>query len=192
MEALITCLTAAKSSVDIMSNFELAEYANFPFFLWKQFRHAILTLARLACMEDPAWDVKLVRRTVDLPSLLEQITENLRILETSTGCKKNGPENVFSKSLAWVKAMRTWLESVYDQPWPSDQPATMVTSDGDPSLSEQAVCDMAQQLQAPGIEAFTSLDEDLFGGDFLGWWPHVLSEGGFVCSDQDRLEHEKL
>ncbi|KAB8224401.1 hypothetical protein BDV33DRAFT_5400 [Aspergillus novoparasiticus] len=193
MEALITCLTAAKSAVEIMSNFELADYGNLPFFLWKQFRHAILTLARLGCMEDPAWDVKLVRRTVNLPSLLEQITENLRILEISTtGRETNGPENVFSKPLAWVNAMRTWLESAYDQPLPPDEPATMMTSDGEALLSEQAACGMAQQLPAPDIEAFTSLDEDLFGGDFLGWWPHVLSDGGFVCSDQDRLDQERL
>lgn len=169
MEALITCLTAAKSAVDIMSNFELAEYGNFPFFLWKQFRHAIITLARLGCMEDPAWDVKLVRRSVNLPSLLEQITENLHILETLTGWETNGPESVFSKPLAWVNAMRTWLESAYDQPLPSDQPTTMMTSDGEASLSEQAVCGMDQQLPALDIEAFISLDEDLFGRDFLGW-----------------------
>lgn len=178
MDALITCLNAAKTSVDLMFKFNPETYASFPFFLWKQFRHAILTLIRLASLDDPAWDANIVRRTVDLSSLLDHTANNLRILEGATGFNAGGQESVFTKSLAWVNAMKSWLSSVYNaspggQVSPG-QSGSIVSPAGEALLSEQGNCDIAEQQPLSGMDIFTILDEDLFGEGSLGSWPQGL------------------
>ncbi|KAF9889561.1 hypothetical protein FE257_007271 [Aspergillus nanangensis] len=193
MEALFTCLTAAKASVEILFEYVPTSYASFPFFLWKQFRTAILTLIRLVYLEDPAWDVNLVRRTVDLPSILERIAENLSNLQNTSDCRSNEQEDVFSKSLGWVNVTRSWLLSAYErspegQAVPSHQSESIMTLVGEELLPEQAVRDLTQQIQASGMDIFSSLDQDLFGGDFFDWWPPLYSENALLHSNVQTLE----
>ncbi|KAL7653215.1 hypothetical protein ACMYSQ_007938 [Aspergillus niger] len=182
MEALLTCLNAAKRAVDIMFNFKPTDYIYFPFFLWRQFRTVILTLIRLASLEDPAWDVNMVRRTVDITSILDRTAENLSNVQP-TSDEGDDHENVVAKSLAWVNRMRTCLLAVYGQSTDAQTP----TSGGNGSmgipgvktlLSGQAAWDVSLLNGGLGMDIFSSFEEDIFGEDISGWWPQLYSENG--------------
>ncbi|PYH70459.1 uncharacterized protein BO88DRAFT_424682 [Aspergillus vadensis CBS 113365] len=170
--------TNTKRAVDIMFNFKPTEYTYFPFFLWRQFRTVILTLIRLASFEDPAWDVKMVRQTVDIASILDKTAENLSNVPTNVDDGIADPENVVSKSLAWVNRMRSALLAVYGQSTDA-QAATseMQSSMGIPGVEPLLPRQQSQEV-ASTIDIFSSLDHELFGDDVFGWWPPLYSENG--------------
>ncbi|GLB03983.1 hypothetical protein AtubIFM57258_009699 [Aspergillus tubingensis] len=178
LEALINCLNAAKRAVDIMFNFEPTEYTYFPFFLWRQFRTVILTLIRLASFEDPAWDVNMVRRTVDITSILDKTAQNLSNVQTNVDDGITNHENVVSKSLAWVKRMRSCLLAIYGQSTDAQAPTSEIQSSmGIPGV-ETLLPRQPSQEEASTIDIFSSLDNELFGDDVFGWWPPLYSENG--------------
>lgn len=176
MEALLVCLNAAKGAVDIMFNFNPIDYIYFPFFLWRQFRTVILTLIRLASLEDPAWDVNLVRRTVDITSILDQTARNLSNVQTSGDGGVDDLENVVAKSLAWVNRMRSCLLAVYQSTDGEASPglSSLMAAVETPGQMDQGVSELTG---ASGMDIFLSLDNDFFGEDTFGW-PQLYSEGG--------------
>ncbi|GFN14841.1 fungal specific transcription factor domain-containing protein [Aspergillus tubingensis] len=178
MEVLLNCLNAAKRAVDIMFNFKPTEYTYFPFFLWRQFRTVILTLIRLASFEDPAWDVNMVRRTVDITSILDKTAENLSNVQTNVDDDITDHENVVSKSLAWVNKMRSCLLAVYGQSTDAQAPTSEIQSSmGIPGV-ETLLPRQPSQEEASTIDIFSSLDNELFGDDVFEWWPPLYSGNG--------------
>ncbi|GKZ33518.1 hypothetical protein AbraIFM66950_003420 [Aspergillus brasiliensis] len=176
MEALLASLNAAKGAVDIMFNFNPTDYLYFPFFLWRQFRTVILTLIRLASLEDPAWDVNLVRRTVDITSILDQTAQNLSNVQMSGDGGVDELENVVAKSLAWVNRMRSCLLAVYQSTDREASPglSSLMAAVETPGQVDQGVSEFTG---ASGMDIFLSLDNDFFGEDTFGW-PQLYSEGG--------------
>lgn len=192
MDSLFTCLGAVKSWIDTVLQFEAADYVGLPLFLWKQFRAIILILIRMASLEDAAWDVNLVRRTVDPPAVFDQIASNLKHLENMAGWKSHAQENVFSKSIKQINVLKSWFLSVYkndagavtdtrtsSSSIPPD-PLPTTTVDGVQQQHQQqaaaAEAAVAQQTQFPGMDLSLPSDEDLWNGDVFGWWPHLFSE----------------
>ncbi|PWY68367.1 hypothetical protein BO83DRAFT_400818 [Aspergillus eucalypticola CBS 122712] len=170
--------TNTKRAVDIMFNFNPTEYTYFPFFLWRQFRTVILTLIRLASFEDPAWDVNMVRRTVDITSILDKTAENLSNVQTNVDDGITDHENVVSKSLAWVKRMRSCLLAIYGQS--TDAQASISefqSSMGIPGV-ETLLPRQSSQEEASPLDIFSSLDNDLFGDDIFEWWSPLYSGNG--------------
>ncbi|GKZ87807.1 hypothetical protein AnigIFM59636_005723 [Aspergillus niger] len=142
----------------------------------------ILTLIRLASLEDPAWDVNMVRRTVDITSILDRTAENLSNVQP-TSDEGDDHENVVAKSLAWVKRMRSCLLAVYGQSTDAQTPTSEVNgSMGIPGvktlLSGQAAWDVSLLNGGSGMDIFSSFEEDIFGEDISGWWPQLYSENG--------------
>ncbi|RAK84050.1 hypothetical protein BO79DRAFT_240716 [Aspergillus costaricaensis CBS 115574] len=170
--------TNTKRAMDIMFNFKPTEYTYFPFFLWRQFRTVILTLIRLASFEDPAWDVNMIRRTVDIASILDRTAQNLSNVQTNVDDGITDHENVVSKSLAWVKRMRSCLLAVYGQSTDAQAPTSEIQSSmGIPGV-ETLLPRQPSQEEASTIDIFSSLDNELFGDDVFEWWPPLYSGNG--------------
>lgn len=185
MSSLFTCLSAIKSWLDIVLKFEAADYIGFPFFFWKQFRTIMLILIRMASLGDPAWDVDLVRRTVDLPAVLDQMASNLEHLQNIARLKLHTQENVFSKPFKLVNVLKSWSLSVYNEagpvtetgtsPIPPDNLATLTECGLHEDQQTAGEAAVNQQMQPPDMDAFPSLDQDLWNEDVFSWWPPLYS-----------------
>ncbi|RAH49980.1 Zn(II)2Cys6 transcription factor domain-containing protein [Aspergillus brunneoviolaceus CBS 621.78] len=151
---LFQCVEAIKSWICTILQFDAAEYVGFPFPVWKQFRTVVLVTLRLGALEDPAWDTGLVRRSVDLPGVLDEIARKLERGRSQTG------ESVFATFIKMVHMLKAWTLSVYaespSEPAGSGSPSGIL-SEGEPSAVEdqpwgEFVC-----------------DDEFWNVEFLGW-----------------------
>ena len=173
MNSLLACLNAVKSWLDTILEFEGKDYAGFPFFFWKQFRSIILTLIRLTSLKDPTWDADIVRRTVNLPTALDQIGNKLEDLQNKAGGRADSQENAFSKTVSLVNGLKNWSRSVYNIPGADTytQPSSSTLGDCLPNTSvdnvQQGGLDASAVLD---MDAFLPFDQDFWGGDMFGLW----------------------
>ncbi|OJJ36146.1 hypothetical protein ASPWEDRAFT_134843 [Aspergillus wentii DTO 134E9] len=171
MDSLLMCLAAVKSWLDTIIKFDGTDYIGFNFPLWKQFRTIVLVLIRMAVLEDPAWDVNLVRRTVNLPAVLDHIVSNLGNLVEL----EHGEENVYSKSVKLLNGLKSWSLLVYNQV--ETQTCSIlpehVSNESFDDIQPQGV---EQQMQSQNMDGFPSFGQDFWDADLFGWWPDLHSE----------------
>ncbi|PYH85363.1 hypothetical protein BO82DRAFT_275395 [Aspergillus uvarum CBS 121591] len=154
LDHLFRCLEAIKSWIRTILKFDAAEYIGFPFPLWKQFRTVVLVTLRLGALDDPAWDTGLVRRSVDLPSVLDEIARKLERGRSQT------EEPVFATFIKMVHMLKSWTLSVYtDGP---SKPADSGCTSGSLSEGEQAA------VEDPPWGDLVC-DDEFWNVDFLGW-----------------------
>ncbi|OJK03485.1 hypothetical protein ASPACDRAFT_111277 [Aspergillus aculeatus ATCC 16872] len=151
---LFQCVEAIKSWIRTILQFDAAEYIGFPFPLWKQFRTVVLVTLRLGTLDDPAWDTGLVRRSVDLPGVLDEIAGKLERGRSQT------EEPVFATFIKMVHMLKSWTWSVY-----ADGPSEQASS-GSPSgiVSEGEQAAMENQ---PWVDFVC--DDEFWNVEFLGW-----------------------
>lgn len=85
LESLCACLAAVKAWMDIFLKFPPIEYARLSFTFWVQLMRSIVVLYKLSTWDDPAWDRQIVRDTIDLVDVMEQITRNMEWLGGQIG-----------------------------------------------------------------------------------------------------------
>ncbi|RAL15186.1 Zn(II)2Cys6 transcription factor [Aspergillus homomorphus CBS 101889] len=160
---LLKCLDAVKLWVATILQFEAEDYVGFPFLLWKQFRTVVLALIRLASLDDHAWDTSYVRRSVDLPAVLDKISQKL---EREMNDSPPSQGNVFSTFVKMIQVLRSWCLSAYteDEPTSSD-------------VQSPAILHAGEQLgvledQPLDYHEFIPFDEDFWNVGFLGW-PYI-------------------
>ncbi|PYI12968.1 hypothetical protein BO99DRAFT_447990 [Aspergillus violaceofuscus CBS 115571] len=151
---LFRCLEAIKSWIRTILKFDAAEYLGFPFPLWKQFRTVVLVTLRLGALDDPAWDTGLVRRSVDLPGVLDEIAQKLERGRSQTA------EPVFATFIKMVHMLKSWTLSVYAD-GPSESADAGCTS-GSLSEGEPAVVE-----EPPWADLVC--EDEFWNVDFLGW-----------------------
>jgi len=110
---------------------------SFPFFT--HIMHSIVILYRLSTFEDPAWDRNLVRETVDIVLILEQLISNFRLLKghdttmvfewvkswsqsklTGDVTNTNGNSTIHSEETIDVPMDDTTMLNIMDDTWLSD------------------------------------------------------------------------
>lgn len=133
IDGLLQCLQSIAEWKDLFMTIGLQEYIGMPFRLMKQLALMMYTLVRLVTLEDPAWDTDRVRRTVDLPGLLNHVATTLKEV-AGLAVWKDHADNVHNRSSRMMSPLVAWTKSVYDgKPAP---PPTMMMSvqNGAPSL----------------------------------------------------------
>lgn len=92
LECLYACLNTVKSALDNFFKIPLAEYSgmSFPFFI--QLARYIVVLYKLSTLNDPTWDTGLVRSTVDVLQVMDQLISNVQHAKATIGEKSaDGP-----------------------------------------------------------------------------------------------------
>jgi len=74
---LSRCVQAARAWFDIFFGLEPATYAMFGFSIWAQFSHLVVSVYRLTLLNEPWWDKDMVRRTIDLSQVLDEMLDRV-------------------------------------------------------------------------------------------------------------------
>jgi hypothetical protein len=86
---LTKCLSAVKQWIDLFFSFQLATLLAFPFPVHSQLIRCIITLYRLSTFDDPNWKRNLVRDSVDILSVLDQIVDLIERMSINSGDGKD-------------------------------------------------------------------------------------------------------
>lgn len=68
------CTQAARSWLDIYLAFPPAVYASLSFPTWSQLSHIFTTVYRLYMFEEPGWSASVVRETIDILQVMEDLS----------------------------------------------------------------------------------------------------------------------
>lgn len=77
IDSLYACLNTVKSSFDAFFKLQGSEYGNVSFTMFASVARFLVVLYKLSTLGDATWDKKLVRSTVDLFEIMDQIIRNL-------------------------------------------------------------------------------------------------------------------
>ncbi|KAI0842745.1 putative C6 transcription factor [Hypoxylon sp. FL0890] len=109
LECLWRSANAIKSWLDIFFALPPSQFRGFSFPFWAQLARCLVIFCRLSTLEDPAWDRKAVRNTVDLPPALDRIAEKLELASREVG--EQSSDDVFMQLSRLMRMFRAWVGS---------------------------------------------------------------------------------
>lgn len=111
-ECLQSCLSAINHFFEIFAAFKPQEYVGLHLHYWLHFMRCTRIVYRLLIIEDPAWDSKTVRESVDLMGWLQRGAEICRAIPAAAGLDTDGNDgyNVLATNMqraksVWTKAL---------------------------------------------------------------------------------------
>jgi hypothetical protein len=132
-----------------------------------QMYHVNTSLFRLTVLRDPAWDRGVVRQTVDILSVLDQMAELFDGVPEAMGWDVDShADNVFPMHSKMVRTMRSLLAAEINAiEAPS---AELEVWRGQPH--EQTAAGMLHLMGAGHVDVPMALTEDQWWGDIFGPW----------------------
>jgi hypothetical protein len=127
---------------------------SFPFFV--QLAHSIVILHRLSTFEDSIWDRRLVRETVDVLVVLEQLVGNFRSLRPE-GVEGDG--DLFGK-----------LAMVFE--WVRDLSKSKLDGDIERNGGIESMHGEMEVMTDGGMQEMLGIMDDAWLGDMLGSWSY--------------------
>jgi hypothetical protein len=106
LPSLCACLAAVKSFMDVFSHIPTTAYAAISFPLFSQLANTVVTLRRLSVLDDPAWDRRLVRDTVDILVVLDMLVA--RFEEASRLLNETAETDVGRKAARMFRGVRAF------------------------------------------------------------------------------------
>ncbi|KAK1828938.1 hypothetical protein QBC39DRAFT_358046 [Podospora conica] len=85
---LSKCVQCTRAWFDIFFGLDPATYAMFGFSIWAQLSHLIVSLYRLTLLNEPWWDRDMVRRTIDLNQVLDEMLDRMTQVSKEGGDSK--------------------------------------------------------------------------------------------------------
>jgi hypothetical protein len=111
LESLYTCLNSAKSWFDVFFTIPPSAYIGFSFSVLSQLVHCLVALYRLSTLDDPAWDKDIIRNTVNLLLILDQVANNIGQVTRLAGLDTDSTElGVFTKAAKMVESINLGWE----------------------------------------------------------------------------------
>lgn len=105
---LSRCVQAARAWFDVFFGLEPATYVMFGFAMWAQLTHLVISLYRLTLLNEPWWDKDMVRGTIDLSQVLDEILVRAGGRSQSAGSEEVGDSSeamfYLVKSVKTIKA----------------------------------------------------------------------------------------
>lgn len=113
LKSLYACIESIKSWFDVFFTIPPAAYIGFPFSIFSQLVHCLVTLYRLSTLNDPAWDKNGVCKTADLLLILDHVINNMEQVKTLAGLDNNdSPEgDIFSRTAKLFRSIRPEWEA---------------------------------------------------------------------------------
>ncbi|KAH9219321.1 hypothetical protein DL95DRAFT_63455 [Leptodontidium sp. 2 PMI_412] len=149
LQCLCTCLSAIKSFIDLLFSMPQAGYLGMPLHFRIQCMRSLVSLYRLSIYEDPGWDTKAVRNTVDVMAVFDRIITGM---EQRSAEIEDPEDDVMINVCKVMKGFRAFCSTRLAQ--------GEAFVDG---IDSQAMNDADQYPQ------FMDLADDLWLQDVLGW-----------------------
>lgn len=114
LECLCACVDSVASWFDVFLSIHPMEYIGFPFSIFSQLVHNLLTLYWLSTLDDRAWDRAAVRRTADVIAILNQVISNMAQVAPLTARGQDGDfadGDVFSRVSKMYDSVRIGWEA---------------------------------------------------------------------------------
>jgi len=111
LDYLSACVPSIKSWFQTFFAIPPTSYLSLAFPVFTQLTHSIVILYKLSVLDDPAWDRGLVRETVDIFLILEQLIGNFQLMAGTTDSTEEPAAHVFAKLAYLFDSVRTWLKN---------------------------------------------------------------------------------
>ena len=113
LKSLYGCVESIKSWFEVFFSIPPAKYTGFPFSIFSQFVHCLVTLYTLSTLNDPAWDKNGVGETANLLLILDQLINNLEQAATMAGLDNHDSTEgeVFSQTAKKFRSVRPEWEA---------------------------------------------------------------------------------
>ena len=110
---LCACTKSIKTWFEVFFSVSPIFYIGFPFSIFAQLRHCLVTLHRLSTLDDPAWDRKGLRKIINLLPILDQVINNLEQVAAAAGLDNTASAegDVFSRTAKLLRSIRPIWES---------------------------------------------------------------------------------
>ena len=105
-ECLYACLNTVKSALDSFFKIPLAEYPGMSFPFFAQLARYIVVLYKLSTLNDPTWDTRLVRSTVDVLQVMDQLISNIQHAKAADDEKS--ADGLLDRSIRIFMSVRSW------------------------------------------------------------------------------------
>ena len=113
LKCLYACVESIKSWFKVFFTIPPIAYIGFPFSIFSQLVHCLVTLYRLSTLSDPAWDKNGVQKTVDLLPIVDQVIDNMEQVATVARLDNNASteRDVFSRTAKLFRSIRLKWEA---------------------------------------------------------------------------------
>lgn len=106
---LYACLNTVKLAFETFFKIPLVEYYGISFPFFTQLARYLIVLSKLSTLNDPRWDNKLARSTVDVLQVIDQLINNIQHAKAADGDQcMGGPLDkstwIFTSVRAWCAA----------------------------------------------------------------------------------------
>ncbi|KAH8888428.1 hypothetical protein GQ53DRAFT_843406 [Thozetella sp. PMI_491] len=108
-ESLYDCLIAVKSALDHFLKIPSTDYVGISFPVFTHLARCIIILYKLSTMKDPSWDTGLVRSTIDLIPVLDQVISNLDQAGAMTG--DGSEDGIFPRTSQLFMSVKSWCSA---------------------------------------------------------------------------------
>ena len=110
LDWLWACLQATKNWFNLFLQYDASVYPCLPISLLSKMAHALVALSRLSTFEHPGWDLKIVRETCNLSTILDEIA--LRFTQVRTMARIDlgisGDNDTWSNTSRRIFAIKSW------------------------------------------------------------------------------------
>ncbi|KAH8799838.1 hypothetical protein F5884DRAFT_811358 [Xylogone sp. PMI_703] len=107
LEYLWQSLNAIKSWLDVFFSFSPSDCVGFSYIFWSQLLRSVMVLYKLSTYVDPAWDLQVVRCTLDLISTLDRVAEKLE--QTSHEAGERSGDDIFAQVVRMTRTFKAWV-----------------------------------------------------------------------------------
>ncbi|KAH8595671.1 hypothetical protein B0O99DRAFT_686658 [Bisporella sp. PMI_857] len=133
LECLYSCLDSIKSWFDVFFRIPPGDYIGFPFSIFSQLSHCLITLYKLSSLDDPSWPKAEVRKTADILSILDMAINNLAQVSSLAGLdRSNFGEDIFTRTAMRFRSIRVGWEATLDADVVAATGAARSTVDANP------------------------------------------------------------
>lgn len=116
LESLCVCLNAAKGWFDVYLSIPAKLYLGVPFTVYFQFSRALVSLYKLSILNDPAWDISVVRNTANILEILDRLAVNMKICADSLNITE-AEWNIFAKGEKMALSIKQGWEPKLMEVW---------------------------------------------------------------------------
>ena len=114
VECLYACVESVKSWFEVFFTIPPNAYIGFPFSIFSQLVHCLVTLYRLSALDDPAWNKNGVQKTADLLLIFDQVINNMEQVSVLAGLDNSDSVegDVFSRTAKMFRSIRPGWEAI--------------------------------------------------------------------------------
>ena len=124
LDSLHVCLRLAQSGIEKFLEIPISEYTRVSFPFFTQLARSILVLFRLSTLKSGFWDTALVRNTIDVLQVLDQLLKGIDEAKVLVG--PQGDDGFLDRAAMIFRSVQSWCSSKLGQ---NDEVTENLTSD---------------------------------------------------------------